>query len=230
MEPYPGRKFQSTKTYDVLIAAPLIAFYAISMAGLQPQFAVALRMRPPWLSALKLADLSSFVVYCALVTALILLRRMPVGKLKGLWPRILALLGSTILFVLPLGQWLTRLPPVTLPPALTALSTLLTGGGTIAELVILSWLGRSFSLMPEARRLVTTGPYRRIRHPLYLCGIIASIGAMLQFAQPWAFLVVLVASGLQLWRMRYEEEVLKRTFPQYADYMTRSWRLVPGLY
>lgn len=216
--------FRATKVYDVLIATPLIVFYGFSMAGLQPLFANALTLRPLWLSLLKLADLSSDALYFALIIALIFLRRVPVGRAQGPWPRALGILGFAILFVL------ARLAPVSLPPALLALSTLLTGGGTIAELVILLWLGKSFSLVPEARRLVTTGPYRRIRHPLYLAGLIASIGAMLQFAQPWAFLVVVVAFAIQLARMHYEEDVLIHSFPEYADYMARTWRLIPHVY
>ena len=42
-------------------------------------------------------------------------------------------------------------------------------------------LGRSVSVMPEARRLVVQGLYRRIRHPLYLAEEIATIGCFLQF-------------------------------------------------
>lgn len=222
--------FRATKVYDVLIATPLVIFYGFSMAGLQPLFAAALRTRSGWLSALKLADLSSDLLYFALVIALVFLRKKPVRRPRGVWPRAVALLGSMILLVLPLAQRLGLLAPVWLSPELTALSTLLTGGGTIAELVILSWLGRSFSLVPEARGLVTKGPYRRIRHPLYLCSIIASLGVMLQFAQPWALLVVLTAFVLQVARMNYEEELLARTFPDYVTYMARTWRLIPRLY
>jgi protein-S-isoprenylcysteine O-methyltransferase Ste14 len=111
-----------------------------------------------------------------------------------------------------------------------AASALLTGVGTLAELFILAWLGRSFSLLPEARALVMRGPYRTIRHPLYLSGLVIALGAMLQFKQPWALFLVLFTFALQIARMRYEEQVLGRAFPDYADYKARSWRLVPGLY
>jgi protein-S-isoprenylcysteine O-methyltransferase Ste14 len=159
-----------------------------------------------------------------MVIALIFLRRMPSAKSQGLWPRAVALLGANLLIAL------LALPKVPLPPLCAGLSTALAGGGTLAEFLILLRLGRSFSLLPEARRLVTDGPYRRIRHPLYLAGLVGSLGVMLQYTQPWALLVVLAAFTLQILRMNYEEQVLSRAFPEYETYATRSWRLIPGVY
>ena len=51
-------------------------------------------------------------------------------------------------------------------------------------------LARSLSIMPEARKLVTTGLYARIRHPLYLAEDIALLGIALQF-RSWQAAVVL---------------------------------------
>ncbi|HWE05248.1 MAG TPA: methyltransferase, partial [Rhizomicrobium sp.] len=73
-------------------------------------------------------------------------------------------------------------------------------------------------------------PYRRIRHPLYLAGLVGSLGVMLQYRQPWALLVVLATFALQIVRINYEEQVLSRAFPEYAAYASRSWRLIPGVY
>ena len=164
------------------------------------------------------------MAYFALTIAVIFVRRMPIGKSDGIVPRAIAIVSAYATTALLL------LPRIAMPVRTEAASAVLAGGGTLAEGVILLWLGRSFSLLPEARQLVTTGPYRWIRHPLYLAGLIGSLGAMLQFRQPWAFLIVLAAFLLQLRRMRYEEDVLARTFPGYAAYQARSWRLLPGVY
>ena len=43
-------------------------------------------------------------------------------------------------------------------------------------------------------------------------------GAMWQFEQPWAFIVLLVATGAQIPRMHFEEQVLMEAFPSYRDY------------
>lgn len=217
-------RFESTKAYDVLMASPLILFYAFSVFGLAPQFETALAVQPRWFSVLQITTLASDVSYFAMVILLVIVRRMPVGKSQGSWPRLVALLGANVLIVVAL------LPRISLSaPALTA-ATVLTGGGTVAEIIILFWLGRSFTILPEARRLVTRGPYRYVRHPLYLVSIISSIGAMMQFEQPWAFLLVAVADALQIARLHYEERVLRDAFPEYAEYAARTWRMLPGIY
>jgi protein-S-isoprenylcysteine O-methyltransferase Ste14 len=217
-------KFESTKAYDVLIASPLIFFYALSIFGLAPQFKAAAALEPPWFSALQIATLASDVGYFTLVIVLVFLRRMPVEKSSGLPPRLFALVGANLLVAVAL------LPRASLNAPFAAAATLLTGGGTLAEIVILFWLGRAFSILPEARRLVTRGPYRFIRHPLYLISIIASLGTAIQFEQPWALLIVVVADALQIARIHYEERVLGEAFPEYADYAARTWRLIPGVY
>ncbi|MGH6877882.1 MAG: methyltransferase family protein [Rhizomicrobium sp.] len=216
--------FRSTKTYDVLIATPLVLYYGFALVGLKPQFEAALRFRPMWLSALQLSSLACFAFYLALVIALVFLRRMPVAKSDGVWPRALALLASNWMSLL---VWL---PPAAPSTSLIAISAALTAGGTFAELFILVWLGRCFSVLPEARGLVTRGPYRHIRHPVYLSSLVVVVGVMLHFQQTWAFLIVVPGFALQIWRMHYEEQVLRRTFPDYAAYAARSWRLVPGVY
>ncbi|HEX3429764.1 MAG TPA: isoprenylcysteine carboxylmethyltransferase family protein [Rhizomicrobium sp.] len=217
-------KFESTKAYDVLAASPLILFYVLSIFGLAPQFPAALALRPAWFSGLQIAVLASDIGYFTLVVALVLLRRMPVAKSHGMWPRLVALFGANLLIAVAL------LPKQSPSVPMAALAAALTGGGTLAEIAILFWLGRSFTILPEARRLVTKGPYRFVRHPLYLISIVASVGTMIQFQEPWAFFIVLAADVLQLARIHYEEQVLRDAFPEYADYAARTWRLVPGLY
>jgi protein-S-isoprenylcysteine O-methyltransferase Ste14 len=60
-----------------------------------------------------------------------------------------------------------------------AISTRLLLGGNALAVLVLVQLGRSFSIMAEARRLVTSGVYRWVRHPLYLAEELAVIGIVL---------------------------------------------------
>ena len=102
--------------------------------------------------------------------------------------------------------------------------------GNVFAAYALSHLGRSFSILPEGRKLVTGGPYRYVRHPLYAAEAVATLGAMINFLSPWAVAIVALQLALQLGRIHYEEKVLRAAFPQYAAYAKRTARLIPGVY
>ena len=109
-------------------------------------------------------------------------------------------------------------------------STVLVLVGTVGAVVALYQLGRSFSIMAETRQLVTSGPYRFARHPLYLTEAIATFGLFMQFASLWTALLFAAQIAFQLRRMHNEEAVLTVSFPEYAVYRQTTARLIPGLY
>jgi protein-S-isoprenylcysteine O-methyltransferase Ste14 len=84
--------------------------------------------------------------------------------------------------------------------------------------------------MAETRQLVTTGPYRFVRHPLYLAEEIAIVGVFIQFASVWTALLLAVQIGFQLRRMHNEELVLAAGFSEYDAYRRNTARLIPGIY
>ena len=83
------------------------------------------------------------------------------------------------------------------------------------------YLRRSFSLEPEARDLVTTGPYRLARHPIYTVYILNNTGIWLRTLSMPFLLVLLLWFALLLIRVRYEESVLSAAFPEYESYRRR---------
>ena len=85
-------------------------------------------------------------------------------------------------------------------------------------------LGASFSFRADARRLVTTGLYSRIRHPVYVFGTAAAWSAFLAL-QVWPLFWAMIAlAGVTLWRVRQEERVLREAFgAEYEDYRRRTW-------
>jgi protein-S-isoprenylcysteine O-methyltransferase Ste14 len=170
---------------------------------------------------LNVAARASSALFVALAAVTTLTRLPPVRKAAGLEPRIAALLGTFLLTVLAL------LPRQELPPIALALSSLLIIAGMLTSFVVLRWLGRAFSIMAEARRLVTHGPYRFIRHPLYVCEELAVIGTFIQVLSPLAVVIFIAHGVFQIRRMLNEETVLEETFPEYADYARRTPRLIP---
>ncbi len=93
----------------------------------------------------------------------------------------------------------------------------------------LAYLRRSFSIIPEARRLVTGGPYAFSRHPVYLGEIVAAIGINLATAGWASALAVLYFVICEVLRMRWEEDVLARAFPdEYPAYSKRVPRYAPN--
>ncbi|HSP10679.1 MAG TPA: isoprenylcysteine carboxylmethyltransferase family protein [Candidatus Dormibacteraeota bacterium] len=92
----------------------------------------------------------------------------------------------------------------------------------------LAYLRRSFSIIPEARRLVTGGPYSLSRHPVYLGEIATAIGVNLATAGWLSALAVVYFVGCEVLRMRWEERVLERAFPDdYPGYLRRVPRYFP---
>lgn len=84
-------------------------------------------------------------------------------------------------------------------------------------------LRRSFSVTVEVRGLVAGGPYRYVRHPVYL-GEIATAGSVaLLRLTPANVAIFLLFLAVQLFRARMEEAKLARAMPGYASYARRTW-------
>jgi protein-S-isoprenylcysteine O-methyltransferase Ste14 len=93
----------------------------------------------------------------------------------------------------------------------------------------LAYLRRSFSIIPEARRLVTGGPYALTRHPVYLGEIATAIGVNIATGGWLSALAVAYFIACELLRMRWEERILAQAFPaQYPEYARRVPRYLPN--
>jgi protein-S-isoprenylcysteine O-methyltransferase Ste14 len=91
---------------------------------------------------------------------------------------------------------------------------------------------RSFHLAanPTEGGRVTTGPYRFIRHPIYT-GICLLVGAGAAAHGSWttAWLAGAVLIGA-LVRLSCEERLVTARYPEYQQYATRSWRMIPYVF
>jgi protein-S-isoprenylcysteine O-methyltransferase Ste14 len=214
--------FRGTKLFDFLAGLPLVLWFASSAWQLR-----ATLVNDGSLIALGAADLPIWlrffsvlfsILFNLLTIWLLLVRDTPVRRARGALPRICAV-GGTFL-----GVAILRLPVADLSLPVQALAFFLTGFGSAASVAVLWRLGKSFSIVPEARKLVTAGPYAFARHPLYAMEIVTVLGLAIQYEQPWAGLLGAGVMALQVTRSVFEERVLTEAFPDYAEYRTRVKR------
>ena len=86
--------------------------------------------------------------------------------------------------------------------------------------------------MPMTRRddpdLVTTGPYRYIRHPIYTGILAMGLGTAIDYGHPFGFVLFLGLCGGLWWKARQEERIMSKHFPDaYADYKKHVRAIIP---
>jgi protein-S-isoprenylcysteine O-methyltransferase Ste14 len=152
------------------------------------------------------------------------LRRGPAAATSGsATGHAAAALATVLPLVLPA---LHGAPPA---PALGYAADALMLAGTGWAVWSLHCLGRSLSVLAQARRVVDRGPYRWVRHPLYTGEIVSTLGLALAAGSAPALAGWLVFGGLQAYRALREEQVLTRALPGYGAYRARTAALIPAL-
>jgi protein-S-isoprenylcysteine O-methyltransferase Ste14 len=150
-----------------------------------------------------------------IMALLVLIRGPKIASGSGVWPRVVATIGSFI--VLPIAFFPVKWDVGWL--------LLLTSGLLIISYVWIIWalltLKRSFSVFPEARALITHGPYAIVRHPLYAAYFITYVCAVLPRASVVAWAIVFIGIAAELMRSKNEERVLRSAFPDYDAYARR---------
>jgi len=229
----PGEKdsrlgnIQQSKFYDVIAGLPLMLWFGYGAFQLRPVLAhhgalIAAGTAPLfiWVQFVSLLMVAAFDL---LLVYLLMVRDKAKGKSKGVLPRFFGFLGTFM------GLGILQLPVAVLSLPMQILAAVMIGVGSLGSFLVLWRLGKSFSILPEARKLVTGGPYAWARHPLYSVEMITVLGTALQFQAPWAWLIALVVVLLLWIRSHYEEQVLAENFPEYSAYRARTKRFIPGV-
>jgi protein-S-isoprenylcysteine O-methyltransferase Ste14 len=134
-----------------------------------------------------------------------------------------------VAFIGTFGSMLLR-PGGPVVPAMDAFGLAVQGAGLLLAMVSIGVLRRSFGIVPADRGVVTAGPYRIVRHPVYASYVIAQIGYLMQSPRLWNFGVVAVTWACQVRRIVGEERLLGSD-PEYQALQKRTrYRLVPGLW
>ena len=167
-----------------------------------------------------------YTMFCAIPAVLYLTRPRPKARDGRLVARSAAFTGTLMQLIvgafIGTGPLLYALPPM-VGTASVALSILAFSGAIWS----LAYLRRSLSIIPEARRLATGGPYRLVRHPLDLFEITAAVAVLSSSLGVISSLSFLGFVGMQMTRARFEERLLAGAFPEYTDYARRTRRLIP---
>jgi protein-S-isoprenylcysteine O-methyltransferase Ste14 len=140
-----------------------------------------------------------------------------------------ALVGSSLL---PLTSIHRRLwaPSVLLSDLSLAIVMAGAACGVWARLTIgTNWSG--VVTFKEDHELIQSGPYRFVRHPIYTALLFMGLGSALDYGRLYGFILLVLAAGALIWKMRLEEKLMTEHFPErYPAYRRRVKALVPFIF
>lgn len=91
----------------------------------------------------------------------------------------------------------------------------------------------NFNITPTVKQnseLITSGPYRIIRHPMYIAQLIAALPLVIDYFSWPRFIAFLILLIILLVKIEYEEKLLIAHFPDYMAYKERTSKLIPYVY
>lgn len=165
------------------------------------------------------------VCFYALIILLYFLRSQATSTSKSFMTNGIAIMATFIPFTFPfLGK------PPSIKPEILVVVNLIIIFGIALSIYALGALGRSFSIIPQARRLVQRGPYRIVRHPIYLSELISVFGVVLAGLTILKVAMFLLFVAFQVYRAFQEEKLLDSVFPEYKQYCSKTARFIPAIF
>jgi len=123
-------------------------------------------------------------------------------------------------------------PRLQAPLAVRWVGAVLCAVGLLMMAAALAAMGRVMQVSPVPKdegRLITRGPYRKLRHPMYTAIVLVVAGMALReptlaVASAGAALTLLLLA-----KARFEERLLQSRYPDYAEYRRYTWGVIPGV-
>jgi len=179
---------------------------------------------------------TALTVYMALYDKELLERRLRAGpraETRTSQKIIIALvmLGSLAFLVFPVLDHRFGWSPV--PPSVSIVGNMLIGLGYLFIFFVVRENSYAASTIQVAddQRVVSTGPYALVRHPMYAGALLLIIGLPLALGSWYGVFGIIGFVPVLIWRLSDEERFLTRNLPGYAEYVSKvRWRLIPGLF
>ncbi len=207
-----------------LIMAPIFAFFLTTNALIFfDQISDLFPVDPN--KILKISHTGLMICFNALIILLYLLRTHAKSTSKSLPANVVAIIGTFLPLLL---SYLSRPQATNLIGIFAA--DLLIIFGMVFSIYSLSHLGKNFSIIPQARNLIKSGPYKFIRHPLYSGELLCSLGTVLASFSIERAILFLCMVGCQVYRAFQEEKILADVFSEYQNYRSQTARFLPGIF
>jgi protein-S-isoprenylcysteine O-methyltransferase Ste14 len=185
-----------------------------------------------YLATLLLPMLGS-TVYLFKNDSALLERRLRMREKESAQQKIIGVMAIYFFIAFILPGFDVRFGWSNVPPLVSILADGLVFAGyliTFWVLTVNSYLSRTVEVDAE-QKVVSTGPYAIVRHPMYFGVTLLYIASPLALGSYWAVLPALMILPLIAARIRNEEEVLLRELAGYAEYRQKvKYRLLPGVW
>ncbi|HEU5381035.1 MAG TPA: isoprenylcysteine carboxylmethyltransferase family protein [Ktedonobacteraceae bacterium] len=176
---------------------------------------------------------SAIGIYLSLKDPVLLERRMKVGPMaeENIAQKIiisLAMLSCLALLVFCALDYRFAWSPV--PPFVSLAGDVLVALGLLIDLVVFreNSYGASTIQVVEDQKVISTGLYAHVRHPMYVGVLVMMIGVPLALGSWWGLLILALVTPVLVWRILNEEHFLQNNLPGYKEYTQKiHYRLVP---
>ncbi len=159
-----------------------------------------------------------------LLIFLYFMRRSAKATSDSYLAKAIAVIASFLPFALPFIGKPTDSPTLMISSDIIAII------GLSFSIYALISLGRSFSIIPQARKLVNHGPYQLVRHPLYVAELINLLGLIIASLSALTVTLFIILAVCQAYRASQEENLLADLFPEYKEYRLKTARFIPGIF